>query len=114
LVSYLPLILVISFILLVILGWEIFNGRFNLRESLRLFMGLFFLIFSFFKFLDWKGFAYAYAGYDVIAKHFLVYAYIYPIIEMTQKQNPPLFLFLLLIYFLQIAYKVFYNKVILS
>ena len=82
LVNYLPLILVISFILLVILGWEIFQGRFDLRESLRLFMGLFFLIFSFFKFLDWKGFAYAYAGYDIIAKHFLIYAYIYPIIEM--------------------------------
>jgi hypothetical protein len=46
------------------------------------FMGGFFLTFSFFKFLNLKGFAKAYATYDVIAKRWIGYGYLYPFIEL--------------------------------
>jgi hypothetical protein len=44
-------------------------------------MAGFFLTFSFFKFLNLKGFAKAYQSYDLIAKKFHFYGYIYPLIE---------------------------------
>ena len=45
------------------------------------FMGLFFVVFSFFKFLDYKGFPNAFARYDPLAKRSAFYAKIYPFIE---------------------------------
>jgi hypothetical protein len=55
---------------------------FSLTNFLRIFMGVFFLVFSIFKLLDLKGFVEAYIGYDVIAKRFKSYAYIYPFLEL--------------------------------
>ena len=46
------------------------------------FMGLFFVVFSFFKFLDYKGFPSAFAQYDPLAKRSVLYAKIYPFIEI--------------------------------
>ena len=46
------------------------------------FMGLFFVVFSFFKFLDYKGFSSAFAQYDPLAKRSALYAKIYPFIEI--------------------------------
>lgn len=45
------------------------------------YMGLFFMVFSFFKFLDYKGFPSAFAEYDPLAKRSVFYAKIYPFIE---------------------------------
>jgi len=45
------------------------------------FMGLFFVVFSFFKFLDYKGFPEAFAQYDPLAKRSRFYSKIYPFIE---------------------------------
>jgi copper chaperone CopZ len=45
------------------------------------FMGLFFIIFSFFKFLDYNGFSRSFAQYDPLAKRSLLYAKIYPFLE---------------------------------
>ena len=45
------------------------------------FMGLFFMIFSFFKFLDYKGFPKAFAQYDPLAKRSVLYSKIYPFLE---------------------------------
>ena len=50
---------------------------------MRLFMGFFFLLFGFFKTLDWKAFISAYAEYDIIAAKSKMYAAIYPVIELT-------------------------------
>ena len=47
------------------------------------FMGGFFVIVSFLKFIDWKGFAKRFAMYDILAKRSRFYAYIYPIIELA-------------------------------
>lgn len=52
-----------------------------IKDFMRIFMGLFFIIFGFFKILDWKGFAYAFAEYDIIAAKTTLYAYAYPLIE---------------------------------
>ncbi|MFK7748495.1 MAG: heavy-metal-associated domain-containing protein [Kordia sp.] len=47
------------------------------------FMGLFYVIFSFFKFLDYKGFPKSFQMYDPLAKLLPAYAWIYPFIEIT-------------------------------
>jgi hypothetical protein len=46
------------------------------------FMAGFFIVFSFFKVLDLKGFADGYSSYDLIAKKFYHYGYIYPFLEL--------------------------------
>ena len=45
------------------------------------FMGLFYIVFSFFKFLDYKGFPNSFRMYDPLAKQFPIYAWCYPFIE---------------------------------
>ncbi|MFD0863732.1 heavy-metal-associated domain-containing protein [Sungkyunkwania multivorans] len=45
------------------------------------FMGLFYIIFSFFKFLDLKGFPASFSMYDPLAKVFPFYGWVYPFIE---------------------------------
>lgn len=45
------------------------------------FMGLFYIVFSFFKMLDLKGFASAFTMYDPLAKQIPFYAKVYPFIE---------------------------------
>lgn len=46
-------------------------------------MGTWFLIFALFKLTDLKGFASGYSSYDIIAKRFNTWGYIYPFIEIT-------------------------------
>tara|TARA_B100001769_G_C21528455_1_gene303052 strand:- start:60 stop:443 length:384 start_codon:yes stop_codon:yes gene_type:complete len=45
------------------------------------FMGLFFIIFSFFKMLDLKGFPDSFKLYDPLAKVIPIYGFLYPFIE---------------------------------
>ena len=47
------------------------------------FMGLFFIVFSFFKMLDLKGFPSSFRMYDPVAKRVPLYGWIYPFIETT-------------------------------
>ena len=46
-------------------------------------MGGFFLVFSFFKFLDIRGFAASYRSYDLLAKAVPAYGFIYPFLELA-------------------------------
>lgn len=46
-------------------------------------MGAFFLVFSFFKMLDLKGFAESYFSYDIIARKWMGYGYLYAFIELA-------------------------------
>ena len=46
------------------------------------FMGLFYIVFSFFKLLDLKGFPYSFRMYDPLAKLFPAYGWVYPFIEL--------------------------------
>lgn len=47
------------------------------------FMGLFFVVFSFFKLLDLKGFPASFAMYDPLAKALPAYGWVYPFIELA-------------------------------
>lgn len=80
--SYWPLILVFSFVTGISIITSISQGQFNWMTWMNHFMGGFFIAFSFFKFLDLKGFAESYATYDLLASRFLGYGYIYPFIEL--------------------------------
>ena len=82
LASYKPLILVFAYILLVTLGVEFVNGSFVLHRFMPNFMAGFFLLFSFFKMLDLRGFASSYSMYDLLAKRAPAYGFIYPFIEL--------------------------------
>ena len=53
----------------------------NISEMMIDFMGLFFIVFSFFKMLDIKGFAMSFSMYDPVARTIPPYAKIYPFIE---------------------------------
>ena len=81
-VTYKPLLLVFAYILLVTLAVEIVNGTFELHRFMPNFMAGFFLVFSFFKLLDLRGFASSYAMYDLLAKRFPNYGLVYPFIEL--------------------------------
>ena len=47
------------------------------------FMGLFFVVFSFFKFLDLKGFQDSFRRYDPLAKSLPIYGWVYPFVELA-------------------------------
>lgn len=47
------------------------------------FMGLFYIVFSFFKLLDLKGFPESFRMYDPLAKIFPAYGWVYPFIELA-------------------------------
>jgi copper chaperone CopZ/uncharacterized membrane protein YphA (DoxX/SURF4 family) len=51
------------------------------QKAMLLFMGLFFIVFSFFKFLDYQGFPDSFRRYDPLAKKIPGYAQIYPFLE---------------------------------
>ncbi|MGX1931175.1 heavy-metal-associated domain-containing protein [Flagellimonas sp. 2504JD4-2] len=54
----------------------------NLVEAMLDFMGLFYIVFSFFKFLDLKGFPESFRMYDPFAKVLPAYGWIYPFLEL--------------------------------
>lgn len=51
------------------------------ERGMQIFMGLFFIVFSFFKFLDYKGFPDSFKRYDPLAKRIPAYANLYPFLE---------------------------------
>ncbi|HZL14287.1 MAG TPA: MauE/DoxX family redox-associated membrane protein [Verrucomicrobiae bacterium] len=81
-ISYWPLILVFTYLAGAMVLREFYLGRWDGREMMENFMGGFFLIFSFFKMLNLRGFAASYASYDVIAKRWMSYGYVYAFIEL--------------------------------
>ena len=59
------------------------NDNFNCMQAMKYFMAGFFLVFSFFKLLNLKGFAESYVMYDVLAKKVPVWAYLYAFVELA-------------------------------
>ncbi|GEP45815.1 heavy-metal-associated domain-containing protein [Brevifollis gellanilyticus] len=80
--TYRPLIILLAYLLLVITAASIMHGGFELSMAMRLFMGGFFVAFSFFKMLDLRGFSDAYRSYDLVAKAVPAYGFVYPFIEL--------------------------------
>ena len=58
-------------------------SNWSYKEFMLDFMGLFYIVFSFFKLLDLKGFPASFRMYDPLAKVMPVYAWIYPFIEVA-------------------------------
>lgn len=54
----------------------------NTQSAMLDFMGLFYIVFSFFKFLDLRGFPESFKMYDPLAKAIPVYGWVYPFLEL--------------------------------
>ena len=81
--TYKPILLIFAYITGVTFLIQSKNETFNPMEAMRYFMAGFFLVFSFFKLLNLKGFAESYSMYDVIARKIPVWGYIYALIELS-------------------------------
>ncbi|MBK9641940.1 MAG: cation transporter [Saprospiraceae bacterium] len=67
--TYKPILLIFFYISLVTILFQFKNENFNWMQAMQYFMAGFFLVFSFFKLLNLKGFAESYVMYDVLAKN---------------------------------------------
>ena len=76
-----PLFLIFGYITVsaILLNHNPWNGNGFMLD----FMGLFYIVFSFFKLLDFKGFPESFKMYDPLAKVVPVYGWIYPFIEVV-------------------------------
>jgi copper chaperone CopZ len=81
--SIYPLILIVGYIAgtVILVAWA--TGDWSAGALMRHFMAGFFLVFSFFKLLDLRGFVSAYRDYDLVAKALPAWAWIYPFVELA-------------------------------
>ena len=80
--TYRPIFLIALYISTVTIIVEYLTGSFDLLNWMQNFMAGFFLVFSFFKLLNLKGFADSYSTYDIVAKRWYAWGYIYAFIEL--------------------------------
>lgn len=80
--SYFPLVLILIYLLFLTLLVQWQSKNWDFMEWMRHFMAGFFLVFSFFKFLDIKGFSSSYRMYDIVAKNWKPWGFIYPFVEL--------------------------------
>lgn len=81
--AYYPIFLITAYIVGVATINNIHTTDINWHGWMRQFMAGFFLVFSAFKFLDLAGFAEGYATYDLLARRWHGYGYIYPFLELS-------------------------------
>lgn len=76
-----PLFLIFGFIIVttVMIHWPTWNMKAMMHD----FMGIFFMVFSFFKLLDIKGFQASFSMYDPLAAAWPAYGFSYPFIEFA-------------------------------
>jgi copper chaperone CopZ len=80
--TYKPVLLIFIYLLTLSVLTTITSGT-GWMNAMRIFMAGFFLTFSFFKILNLSGFADSYATYDIIAKKFRGWGYVYAFIELA-------------------------------
>lgn len=80
--TYKPILLIFGYVTAIslVVSWQ--STGINFMVFMRIFMAGFFLTFSFFKMLNLKAFAESYAMYDIVAKKFSAWGYIYAFIEL--------------------------------
>ena len=83
LATYKPILLIFAFITGITFLNEWVVSDFVFMRWMSNFMAGFFLVFSFFKLLNLKGFAESYSMYDVIAKKWNGWGYVYAFIELA-------------------------------
>tara|TARA_B100000427_G_scaffold313167_1_gene305271 strand:+ start:192 stop:902 length:711 start_codon:yes stop_codon:yes gene_type:complete len=76
------LLLALSLVLISSLSLHIGEDNFELNEWMVSYMGIFFLLFSFLKLVDVKGFSGSFKKYDLISKIIPSFAITYPFIEL--------------------------------
>jgi copper chaperone CopZ len=81
--SYFPIFLIFGYITGITLVVQAAQGGFHLMQWMSHFMAGFFLVFSFFKLMNLKGFAEGYRSYDVVAKAVPAWGFIYPFVELA-------------------------------
>lgn len=81
--TYKPILLIFGYITAISMIAAFAGENFRIILAMRIFMAGFFLIFSFFKMLDLAGFAESYAMYDIVAKKFRVWGYLYAFVELA-------------------------------
>lgn len=80
--TYKPVLMIFAFIIVTTLLIQINSEEFSWMLWMNHFMAGFFLTFSFFKFLNLQGFADSYSTYDIIAKRWRGYGFLYAFIEL--------------------------------
>lgn len=81
--DYLPLMVIVALTLLAACARQFPEpGAWSWTSSMHDFMGFFLVVFSMFKFFNMEGFADGFQMYDLLAKPFRPYAYVYPFIEL--------------------------------
>jgi cation transport ATPase len=81
--TYKPILLIGAYITGITILAEMGRGDFDWQRWMQNFMAGFFLVFSFFKLLDLKGFAESYSTYDIIAKRWTGWGYLYAFTELA-------------------------------
>ena len=80
--TYKPVLLIGAYVTGATLLLEAVKAAPNWHTWMQNFMAGFFLVFSFFKLLDLKGFAENYSSYDIVAKQWPGWGYVYAFIEL--------------------------------
>ena len=80
--TYKPILLIFGYVTAISLAVSWQSSGINFMVFMRIFMAGFFLTFSFFKMLNLKAFAESYVMYDIVAKKFGAWGYIYAFIEL--------------------------------
>ncbi len=80
--SLYPLALIVGYLLGMVVLFAWVHRDFSLGFLMTRFMGGFFVVFSFFKLLDLRGFADAYRSYDVVAGAVPAWGFVYPFVEL--------------------------------
>ncbi len=83
LVTYKPVLLIFAYITGITLLAEWMQGGFLWMRWMNYFMAGFFFVFSFFKLLNLKGFAESYSMYDIVAKKWNGWSYVYAFTELA-------------------------------
>jgi copper chaperone CopZ len=81
--TYKPILLIFGYISGATILVEAANGVFVWMRWMQHFMAGFFLVFSFFKLLNLQGFADSYSTYDIVAKKWNGWGYVYAFIELA-------------------------------
>jgi copper chaperone CopZ len=81
--TYKPVLLIFAYITGITLLIQAFNQTFDWMQWMNHFMTSFFLTFSFFKLLNLPGFADSYSTYDIIAKRWRGWGFVYAFTELA-------------------------------
>lgn len=84
--DYIPLMVIVALTLLAACAKQYgyhAGGGWDWMRWMHDFMGFFLVVFSMFKFFNMEGFADGFQMYDLLAKPFRPYAYVYPFIELA-------------------------------